>query len=273
MKQNTKKPINMTTLVATNTCFTYIFTVLTAIILLCECFHIRQGSIIKVVGFIVVTALFYVYTKIIKSKMKENDEEKDDCKREAFFAQRIQERTVTHNILILLGTIIILLFIFSISSVISSSSRRPSWEYKRDKQTWEKKLDGLEALPDTIPKGAKQITYYCAEFPKFFLTIIPVTTRPSFYIRYTLNDKDYEQAKKEIKKQGTLEELESYYYGVFHYEPEDIKQNYKDYQTYLFYEDYEYNTAGVMSNDNKRELCYFYARYDITETNIPNLEE
>lgn len=45
----------MTKINIINTRFTYIFTVLTAIILLYECFHIRQGIIIKVVGFIVVT--------------------------------------------------------------------------------------------------------------------------------------------------------------------------------------------------------------------------
>ena len=273
MKPNTKKPITMTTAVATNTCFTYIFIVLTAIILVYECFHIRQGSIIKVVGFIVVTVLFYIYTKIIKSKMKENDEEKEECKREAFYTQRMQERKVTHHILILLGTILILLIIFSISSVISSSSRRPSWEYKSDKRTWEKELYGLEALPDTIPKGAKEITYYCAEFPNIPFSIIFRTILPNFYIRYTLNDKDYEQAKKEIKKEGTLEKLVSYYQGVFHLEPEDIKQNYKDYQTYLFYEDDEHNTSGVMINDNKRELCYFYAKYNIVETSMLDLEQ
>lgn len=262
MKSSTKKPITMAKIITINTRFTYTFTVLTAIILLYEGFHIRQGSIIKVVGFIMITALFYHYSKRTKMEAEENEE----CTRETFYARRKQEKWIIYSILILIC-------IFSISSNISYTSRRPSWEYKGDKQAWEKELYGLEALPDAIPKGAKEITYYCAEFPNFPFSIVLRTILPSFYIRYTLNDTDYERAKKEIIKQGTLEELVSYYHGVFHLEPEDIKQHYKDYQTYLFYEDNEHNTSGVMLNDNKRELCYFYAKYDIIETDMLHLEE
>lgn len=256
MKPNTKKAITMNKVITINTRFTYIFTVLTALILLYEGFHIRQGSIIKVIGFIIVTILFYRYTKKTKLEAEENEE----CTRETFYVRRKQEKRIIYSILILIC-------IFVISNNISFSSRRPSWEYKRDKQAWERELYGLESLPDVIPKGAKKITYYCAEPPKFFLT--PFI--PSFYIRYTLNERNYKQAKKEIIKHGTLEELVGQH-GIFHLEPEDIKQHYKDYQTYLFYESYEHNTSGVMLNDNKRELCYFYARYYTIESDIPDLD-
>ena len=257
MKQNTKKPITMTKIVATNTRFIYIFTILTAITLLYECFHIRQGSIIKVVGFTVVTILFYRYAK----KTKLEVEEIKECARETFHVRRKQKKWIIFSILILIC-------IFSISSVISFVSRRPSWEYKSDKRTWQENFSSLEAIPDTIPKGAKKITYYCAELPIF------ITNVPSFYIRYILNDKDYKQAKEEIMKQGTLEEALRKQ-NFFNLEPEDMKQHNDEYVTYLFQKS-NYNTAGVMLNDNKRELCYFYARYywhDIIETDTPDLEK
>ena len=153
----------MTKIITINTRLNQFFMVLTVFILLYESFHIRQGSIIKGVGFIMVTTLFYLYTKRIKLKeSKKPKEEKEECKREAFYAQRMLERKVTHHILILIGTILMFLIIFGISSGLSFSSRRPSWEYHRDKQTWEKELDGLDSLPDTIPNGAEKITYYCA---------------------------------------------------------------------------------------------------------------
>ena len=263
MKQHTKKPVTMNKIITTNARLTHIFTVLTALIVLYEGFHIRQGSIIKVVGFIIVTILFYRYAKKTKLEAEANEE----CTRETFYVQRKQEKWIIYSILILIC-------IFGISSGISfSTSRRPSWEYHRDKQRWEKEFAGLESLPDTIPKSAKETTYYCAEFPKFLITI-----PPSFYLRYTLNDTDYKQAKKEIIKQGTLQKIitldeMSEMHGIFHLEPEDIKQHYRNYQTYLFYESYDYNTSGVMLNDETNELCYFYAKYYTIETNITDLEE
>lgn len=242
MKQHTKKPITMTKVNAINTRFTYIFTVLTALILVYEGLHIRQGSIIKVIGFIIVTILFYCYAKKTKLEAEENEE----CTRETFYARRKQEKWIIYSILILIC-------IFGISSSLSFSSRRPPWEYKSDKRAWQKRISSLEAIPDTIPKGAEEITYYCVELPVF------ITTIPSFYIRYTLNDKDYKQAKEEIARRATLEDTEGQQ-PHFNLEPEDMRQQSDEYQTYLFHED-NYNTSGVMLNDKTNELCYFYAGY------------
>ena len=51
-----------------------------------------------------------------------------------------------------------------------------------------------------------------------------------------------------------------------------MKQHNDEYETYLFKKD-NYNTSGVMLNDNKRELCYFYAMYHTDPVELPDLEE
>lgn len=251
MKPNTKKPITMTKIITTYARFAYTLTAITALVLLYEGFHIRRGSIFKAISFIVVTILFYHYAK----KAKKEEDKDLECTRENFYARRIQERRISLCILILIC-------IFVISSVISISGRRPSWEYHGDKQKLEKLDSRLKLLPDTIPQGAENITYYYAVIPLFYVTL------PNFYLRYTLNDKDYEQAKKEIARQGTLEKLTAQQ-SHFNVEPEDIEQNINDYHTYLFSEVSEYNTLGVMLNDKKNEICYFYAMY----SRLDDLEE